>query len=195
MRLSTSISPTRTGVLDPLAADVRPWRVAHQEATVLLQPLEDRYELFDLWVKTPEIVSRPAPQAQRLTQELLVWTGWSHRGLANVLEISHPTVSALEQGTSPARVGDLFDRLVEVHEVIRRVHLIADCDASRTSHLVSTPSESGTSAVNLLAQRRPAEAYLAALDAQRPRRVGPMMQSIWPARAGDATVDLAEDPV
>ena len=54
-----------------------------------------------------------------------MWTGWSHRGLANVLEISHPTVSALEQGTSPARVGDLFDRLVEAHEVVRRVHLIA----------------------------------------------------------------------
>ena len=124
-----------------------------------------------------------------------MWTGWSHRGLANVLEISHPTVSALEQGTSPARVGDLFDRLVEVHEVVRRVHVIANRDTSRTSHLLSTPSESGEIAKDLLAERRPAEAYLAALDAQRPRRAGPMMQSIWPARMGDATVDLAEDPV
>ena len=195
MALSTSMSPTTAGVLDPLAADVRPWRFTHSDATVLLRRLEDRDELFDLWVRTPEIVSRPAPQAQRLTQELLVWTGWSHRSLANVLEISHPTVSALEQGTSPARVGDLFDRLVEVHEVVRRVHLIADRDASRTSHLLSSQSESGGIAKDLLAERRPAEAYLAALDAQRPRRVGPMMQSIWPARAGDATVDLAEDPV
>ena len=124
-----------------------------------------------------------------------MWTGWSHRGLANVLEISHPTVSALEQGTSPARVGDLFDRLVEAHEVVRRVHLIAARDPSRTRHLLRTPSASGVSAETLLARRQPAEAYLAALDAQRPRRVGPMMQSIWPARAGDATVDLAEDPV
>lgn len=124
-----------------------------------------------------------------------MWTGWSHRGLANVLEISHPTVSALEQGTSPARVGDLFDRLVEAHEVVRRVYLITDRDPSRTSHLLSTPPESGSSASSLLARRRPAEAYLAALDAQRPRRVEPMMRSIWPARAGDATVDLAEDPV
>ena len=195
MALSTSMSPTTAGVLDPLAAEVRPWQFTPRDATALLRRLENRDELFDLWVRTPEIVSRPAPQAQRLAQELLVWTGWSHRSLANVLEISHPTVSALEQGTSPARVGDLFDRLVEVHEVVRRVHLIADRDASRTSHLLSTQSESGGIAKDLLAERRPAEAYLAALDAQRPRRVGPMMQSIWPARAGDATVDLAEDPV
>ena len=167
----------------------------HREATVRLQPLEDRYELFDLWVETPQIASRTAPQAQRLTQELLMWTGWSHRGLATVLEISHPTVSALEQGTSPARVGDLFDRLLEAHEVVKRVHLIADRDPPTTSRLLGTPSESGTSASSLLAQRRPAEAYLAALDAQRGRRVGPMMQSIWPAQAGRATVDLAEDPV
>ena len=136
-----------------------------------------------------------APRAQRLAQELLLWTGWSHRGLAIVLGISHPTVSALEQGTSSARVGDLFDRLVEVHEVVRRVYLIADSDASRTSHLLSATSEAGYSARDLLAQRRPAEAYLAALDAQLPRRVGPMMQSIWLAGTGDATVDLAEDPV
>jgi predicted component of type VI protein secretion system len=111
-----------------------------------------------------------------------------------VLEISHPTISALEQGTSSARVGDLFDRLVEVHEVVRRVHLIADRDALRTSQLLSTQSESGGIAKDLLAERRPAEAYLAALDAQSPRRAGTMMQSIWPARAGDATVDLAVEP-
>lgn len=195
MGLSTSFRPTRTAVLDPASAEERPWQLTHREATVRLQPLEDRNELFDLWIEVPKIVSRPAPQAQQLTQELLVWTGWSHRGLANVLEISHPTVSALEQGTSSARIGDLFDRLVEAHEVIRRVHLIADRDPSRTSHLLSTRSESGNSANSLLAQRRPADAYLAALDAQLPRRVERMMQSIWPARAGDATVDPAEDPV
>ena len=195
MGLSTSIRPARTGVLDPAFADVRPWRFTTSDATGLPRPLEEHDDLFDRWVKTPEIVSRPAPQAQRLTQELLVWTGWSHRSLANVLKISHPTVSALEQGTSPARVGDLFDRLVEAHEVVRRVHLIAARDPSRTSHLLHTPSASGISAEALLARRQPAEAYLAALDAQRPRRVGPLMQSIWPASAGDATIDLAEDPV
>lgn len=195
MGSSTSLSPTRTGVLDTASTDVLPWRFTHRDATVLSRPLADRDELFDLWVRTPEIASRPAPQAQRLTQELLAWTGWSRRGLASMLEISHPTVSALEQGVSTARARDLFDRLVEVHEVVRRVHLVADRDASRTSHLLDTLSESGDSARDLLAQRRPAEAYLAALDAQCPRRVGPMMQSIWPATAGDATVDLAEDPV
>lgn len=195
MELLTSTRPTRSGGFDPASTEARPWRFTTSDATVLLMPLEERDDLFDWWVATPKNVSRPAPQAQRLTRELLVWTGWSHRGLANVLAISHPTVSALEQGTSPARVGDLFDRLVEAHEVVRRVHLIADRDPSRTRYLLSAPSASGASAETLLAGRQPADAYLAALDAERPRRVGLMMQSIWPARAGDATIDLAEDPV
>lgn len=195
MGLSTSLRPSGTAVLDPVSAEVRPWQFAHREATVRLQPLQDRCELFDLWVETPETVIRPAPQAQQLTQELLAWTGWSHRGLASVLEISHPTVSALERGTSPARVSDLFDRLVEAYEVVRRVYLIADRDPSRTSHLLSASAESGHSASSLLAQRRPAEAYLAAMDAQRPRRVERMMQSIWQARAGAATIDLVEEPM
>ena len=194
MGLSTSIRPTSTGVLDPAPIEVHTW-LPPRVATACLQPVETPDDLFDLWVETPKTASRPAPHAQRRTQELLSWTGWSHRGLARMLEISHPTVSALEQGTSPARVGDLFDRLVEAHEVVRRVHQIADRDSSRTGHLLSTPSESGDSAMSLLARRRPAEAYLSALDALRPRRVGPMMQSIWPARAGEATVDPAEDPV
>ena len=93
------------------------------------------------------------------------------------------------------QVSELFDWLVEVHGVVSRVYLIADRDALRTRYLLSTKSESGDSALDLLAERRPAEAYLAALDALSPRRVGPMMQSIWPARVGEATVDLAEDPV
>ena len=191
----TSRRPTRTSNLDSASTGVCPWRFALNDATVLLRPLVERDDLFDWWVATPETVSRPTPQAQRFTQELLLWTGWSHRGLANVLRISHPTVSALEQGISSARVGDLFERLVEAHEVVRRVRLIADRDPSTTSHLLRTPSASGASAETLLAKRQPAEAYLAALDAQRPPRVQPMMQSIWPTRAGDATIDLSENPV
>lgn len=195
MEFSTSIRPARASVLDPAYTGVIPWLFAPSDATVLLRPLEERDDLFGLWVETPEIMSRPVPHAQGFTQELLMWTGWSHRRLANVLQISHPTVSALEQGISPARVGDLFDRLSEAHEVVRRVSLIADRDPSATSHLLRTPSASGSSAETLLAKRQPAEAYLAALDAQRPRRFEPMMQSIWPTRTGDATIDLAEDPV
>ena len=196
MGLSTSIRSARTGVLEPATTEAPPWRFKHRgDSTALLPSLENRGDLFDPWVRVPEAPSRLAPHAQRLTQELLSWTGWSHRSLASVLEISHPTVSALEQGTSSARAGDLFDRLVEVHEVVERVHLVADRDASRTSHLLSTTPESSDSARELLAERRPAEAYLAALDVLSPRRVGPMMQGIWPARAGEATVDLADDSV
>lgn len=187
MEWSTTVSPAATGVL--------PWSGTLSGATVFKHPFQERVNLFDPWVKAPVPVSRPAPQAQVLARTILGWTGWSHRGLARVLEISHPTVAALEQGRSTAQVGDLMDRLVEVHEVVRRVHLIADGDVSRTRHLLTTSSESDEIAMELLSDRRPAEAYLAALDALRPRRSGLMMQSVWPARAGEATVDLAEGSV
>lgn len=72
---------------------------------------------------------------------------------------------------------------------------MAEGDTPRTMRLLVAPSVSGEIAEELLSQRQPARAYLAALDVLRPGRVGPMMQSVWPARVGEATVDLAEDPV
>lgn len=195
MGLSISRSSTITGVVESTTADISPWCHTACDATVLMPRLEVRGDLFDLWIRVPESASRPAPSAQRLAQELLLWTGWSHRSLAAVLGISHPTVAALVQGKSSARVGDLFARLIEAHEVVQRVYLIADKDAPRARRLLSATSKSGYSVRDLLAQRQPAAAYLAALDASGPLPVGPMMQSIWPSSAGNATVDLAEDPM
>ena len=189
------MSLARTGLADYASAEAAVWSLAPRDATVAARRPEQRRDPYDRWVRPRETPGRPAPKAQQLTHELLSWTGWSRRALAKMLMTSHPTISALAQGLSAARVGDLFDRLIEAREVVSRVHLIAEGDASRTSHLLTTPSASGQIAKDLLAQRRPAEAYLVALDVLHPRPPGPMMQSVWPAAAGDATIDLAENPV
>ena len=150
--------------------------------------------IFDWWVHTPRVQSRPAPEAQTFTRAVLEYTDLSHRKLAEVLKTSHPTIAALEQGKSEARVNDLFDRLSEMYEVTKRLFLIADRDASKVERLLTSPSESGVTAMDLLSDRRPAEAYLAALEANHPHRDGLMMQSVWPAKPGEATVDLALRP-
>jgi transcriptional regulator with XRE-family HTH domain len=160
--------------------------------TVNTAPIETATsELFDFWVQVPATASRPAPRVQSMTVAIRKFTGWSQRKLAVVLNTSHPTVAALEQGRSTARVGDMFERIVEVHGVVERLFLLANQEAAEVDRLLEAAYETGPPAIELLGDRRPAEAYLAALDVSRPRRVGQMMKGVWPASAGQATVDLA----
>ena len=147
----------------------------------------------DLWVKTPERTSRQAPHTQVLVQSVLDWTGWSQRSLARVLQVSHPTVAALMQGRSDARIGDLFARLNEIHGVVKRLHLLVNQDVSETCRLLEGHPGSGESARELLSRRHPADAYLAALDVLHGRSEPPAMRSIWPAEMDQATVALYDD--
>lgn len=164
--------------------------------TVDQRPIETVRDVWDWWVRFPATVIRPAPELPRLTKEIRDWTGWSKRKLATALNSTHPTVTALEEGRSPARTNDLFARLLEVHDVVSRTDLLAGGDAKECDRLLSTsPPGERPSALDLLAQRRPADAYLAVLDVLRPRRPAGMMQGIWPARAGEATESLETDLV
>jgi transcriptional regulator with XRE-family HTH domain len=165
--------------------------------TVDTQPARPRRlpNIFDTWVGLPEAQPTALPESQRLTQEILAWTGWSQRKLARALGATHPTIRALEEGRSAARARDLFDRLVEVHSVVERIFLVAHRDESETDRLLSTaPGDGLAPAIVLIEERRPAEAYLAAMDVHRPRRQSAMMSGIWPAKAGEATTAL-EDAV
>lgn len=164
-------------------------------ATVDTQPVvrPPQRDLFTSWVGLPTVSPRPPSDVQRLTQEILTTTGWSHRRLARILDVTHPTVTALAQGRSAGRTKDLFQRLVEVSDVVSRVHLVAQRDAGETERLLSTQPSGGADAVTLLSQRRPSEAYLAALDVLRPRRRTGMMSSVWPAPAGTSTIPLNDE--
>ncbi|MGH8827625.1 MAG: helix-turn-helix domain-containing protein, partial [Jiangellaceae bacterium] len=150
-------------------------------------------DIRDWWVHIPEPTAQPAPLVQRLPREIRQRTGWSQRKLAKALGSTHPTVRALEEGRSAARSKDLFDRLLDVHDVVERAFMLAGRDVKESDRLLTTPpADDRASALDLLESRQPAEAYLAALDVLRPRRQTAMMRGMWPARAGEATTALSE---
>jgi hypothetical protein len=138
----------------------------------------------------PTTVVRRGPDVQRMISDIRAWTNWSSRQLARVFGTSHTTVLNAEAGRplSALRSGDLRRRVGEVHDVVERVHLLAERDADATSHLLATAPSQGQSAVDALRARRPETAYLAAIDALRPRPTG-MLTGSRPRRSG-ATVAL-----
>jgi hypothetical protein len=149
--------------------------------------------IFDTWVRLPEPTRYAKPRLQEQTEQIRARTGWSQRRLALVLCTTHPTVKALEQGRTVVRVHDLSARLTEVHQLVQRVFLLAGNSAVETNRLlVTSPEPEQQSAADLLKDRQPDVAYLAALAVLRPPRGAPMMTGIWPSRAGTATTSLEE---
>lgn len=165
------------------------------DSTVATVPIQEASAgIYDPWVRVPKLAPRPTPGAQRMTREIRRVTGWSQRKVAQVLGITHPTVRALEEGRSGHRDPALFERLVQTHAVIARVHLLLGGNAVDTGRVLDTaPSNSTDTAAQLLAASRPGASLAAALDVIRPRRSAPMMTGIWPARAGEATNALTDD--
>jgi hypothetical protein len=83
--------------------------------------------------------------------------------------------------------GDLRQRLVEAHDLIERVYVLVDRDHERTATVLATAATGRRSAVEeLLATGDPGQAYLAALDAIRPRRTG-LLVGDRPRRDGPTT--------
>lgn len=148
--------------------------------------------IYDTWVRLPEPTAKQSPRAQRLTAQILRQTGWSNRRLAWVLEISHPTVRALGEGRSRPGDVDLFARLAEVESVVSRIGVLTGEDAGETRRVLELGATRGQpSPIELLRARRPAEAYLAALESLRPPERAPLMTGFWAARAGEGTHDLS----
>lgn len=162
------------------------------DTTVCFAPSSKRFPfpLFDPWVKVPEPSPSAAPRTQVLARSLRRQTDWSQRKLAKVLDTTHPTVRALEEGRSSAQQDQLYDRLVGVHEVVDRIFVVADRDTRETNRLLSALNSTGRSAVELLTTGDFAAAYLAALDAARPRRNSGMMNGIWKSAPSTATHSL-----
>lgn len=163
------------------------------DLTVSTMPIDPvRAGIYDTRVRVPELIPRLSPQSQRLTREIRRQTGWSNRQLARVLEISHPTVRAIEEGRSRPGDGELLARLVEVDAVVGRVFMLMGQDAGETRRVLeSVPPDAGQSPAELLRTRQPSQAYLAAMDAIRPPERSPLMSGFWASRAGEATHDLS----
>ncbi|MGI8429975.1 MAG: hypothetical protein ACR2OB_11895 [Solirubrobacteraceae bacterium] len=139
----------------------------------------------DWFLVLPTTVVRRAPDVQRMISEVRASTGWSSRQLARVLGTSHTTVLNAEAGRPllALRSGDLRRRVGEVHDVVERVHVLAQRDADATSRLLATAPRRGQSAVDALRAGRPQKAYLAAIDALTPRPNG-MLTGGRPRRPG-----------
>jgi transcriptional regulator with XRE-family HTH domain len=172
--------------------------------TSSVQPAQDVQLLHDvangLWalgewfLHFPATKVQPAADVQVMTRELRQWTNWSQRRLADILGTTHTTIGAVEEGRPlrTAHSGDLRRRLEEAYAVVLRVRLLTDGDVDGTAQLLeAAPRAGASSATQLLKDRDPARAYLAALDALNPPAEG-MLVGIRPPNHDRATVPLHE---
>jgi transcriptional regulator with XRE-family HTH domain len=103
-------------------------------------------------------------------------TGWSARRLAEIVSSSHTTIINAENGRPlvSGHSGDLRQRIVEAHDLIERVYVLVERDPERTAAILATaPATDRRSAMEELRDTGDVgQAYLAALDAIRPRPIG-----------------------
>lgn len=135
------------------------------------------WTLGDWPVIVPPSILRPAPEMLRIVSHLKEWTGWSARQLAKVFNTSHTTVLGVESGRPivNGRSGDLRRRLTEIHDLVERTYLLANRDPDMVKRLLETapPGRRSTiQAIQAIQSGEPARAYLAVIDALRPRTPG-----------------------
>lgn len=140
----------------------------------------------------PMPAARRAPDVQRMIAEIRACTGWSKRQLATALGTSHTTVVNAEGGRPllENRSGDLRRRVADAHDLVRRVFVLAGRDAETTAHVLGTVPADGVSPIDALRAGNYERAYIAAIDALRPRPTGLLVGS-RPRRSG-ATAALHE---
>ena len=177
---------------EPIRQTAAPTRLDRSVVTPLFRAGQDLLWMLGDWlVRVPAPVIRPAPDVQRMTQELRSWTRWSARQLADVLSTSHTTVLAIETGRPLAagHSGDLRRHIVDAHTVVSRIFVLAGRDPLRTADALDSAPGHGLSARTLLEHGEPAKAYVAALDVLRPPTQGLLVGS-HPAEPGLATTPL-----
>jgi hypothetical protein len=143
----------------------------------------------------------PAPQRRRSpvlaerTRQIKAVTGWSMRALATMLGTTHPTVSAVLDGSPTGmRAPELPGRIMAMADLVERLNAVTSGDRSTLLTALTSPSGSeGRSAVEYARQGDSGRAYIAALDVLRPPRQTGMMQGRWPVQVGRATSPLDED--
>ncbi len=153
-------------------------------------------DLRSWWVRLPPVLPTKAPDTQLLTREIRRWTSWTTRATAAALRTSHTTVQAIEAGRPlvTARSGELRRRLYELHNLVSRLYLLAGRDPIRTGDLLASLDEAGGSPLSYLQAGAPAKAYLAAIDAVKPRqrRASGLIVGDRPATPGTATSPLID---
>ena len=153
------------------------------QRTVFPEPLNTRetfWTLGDWQIAVPAFVPRRVPRLQRTIKEVRDRTGWSARRLAEIVGTSHTMILSAENGRPliSGHSGELRRRLVEVHDLVERVHVLVGGDQERTfAALESRPPGRSSAVEELKATGDSGRAYLAVLDALRPRPVGILTSS------------------
>jgi hypothetical protein len=147
---------------------------------------------FDYQVPNQQI-GQPAQAVQQL-RDVAFWTEWSHRVLAKVIGSTHPVVAEGLRGSASflERSDESRHRLEEAHNITSRIYVLAGNDPSRTAYVLEQPSLDGRSAKDYLIDGHPNEAYLAAIDALRPRHSSGLVtgrRPMDPRRANKAVLD------
>lgn len=149
------------------------------------------WSLLDYAIQIPLSIPARTPSYGQMVRDIKLWTSWSQRHLADVLDTTHTTLRRAEAGGAlmEARSGDLRHRIEAAHAVIERVFLLADRDPVQTARLLeAAPATGAPTAVAALRAGDPDRAYLAALDVRRPRPAGLLVSSR--PRQGGAIVPL-----
>jgi hypothetical protein len=148
------------------------------------------------WVTLAKRWPRPAPDPQVMLHELRQWTGWSTRQTADALGTTHTTVLGVERGRPllRSRSGDLRQRIVDTHDIVSRLFVLAGRDPRRTADALGAAAPSQRRAIDHLREGAPNAAYLVALDVLQPRaaRQGGLLVGSRPARPGTATTPLTD---
>lgn len=125
-------------------------------------------------VDVPPCPPQPVPEAARLITLIRDRTDWSARKIAGILGVSHSTVRRFANGQrpDPAHSGDVAARLRATYDVVDRVYLLFGRDHVATARLLGTELPGRLSPEAELQAGNFADAYLAAIDAIRPREQG-----------------------
>lgn len=145
-------------------------------------------------IEFPRWESGPALDFGEMARRLKRFTRWSDRALAEAIGTSHPTVAALLKGspTAGSRNRHLLERLRDMHGVVSRIFLVASKDP-RATVMALTSGNGGRCALEYLAQGEPEKAYLAALDALRPRPTDDYLVGTSPSEPGRGTAAYLDE--
>jgi hypothetical protein len=121
-------------------------------------------DFFAGWPLIPMYEPRLVPDLTRIVNRLIDRTGWSNRGLAEIVGTTHPTIQAIKRGRDPERKAGLAEALFNTAEVVEKISRLAHGNQSVIKAVLSNRGQDGQTPLRLLSEGEYAKAYLRALD-------------------------------
>jgi len=172
-------------VPNPLDATILPSLVGRR----ITSPYAPAYYL------PPQQAADEVPEITSKLHQLVNWTKWSHRVLAQVIGSTHPTISQAMTGNAGAlsRSTAQRQRLDDAFAVVSRIYLLADRRLNRTAYALTTPGPDGETATKRLIDGETTKAYVLAMRALRPAQPEGMMIGSHPIDVRRASVAVLDE--